>query len=202
MTTKSIFSIGMLMGLSIAGMASAQGVPFGNPKPLSETGGYAAQQLRSIYRSAIGTNYNIDSLNRNTLNRGLARVPNVGQSTAQGSRLDTGLGALGPSAFGSKPFAGYTPAPTVSPYLNLFREDLDGQSDLNYQTLVRPQLQQQATNERLQREALELNSRLQAISAQADFNPGGSKTQPPTGHQTVFMYFGHYYPGMQQQRRR
>jgi hypothetical protein len=196
------FSIALLMCLSIAGFASAQGVPFGNPKPLSETGGYAAQQLRSIYRSAIGTNYNVDSLNRNTINQSTARVPNVGQSTAPGSRLDTGLGALGPSAFGRKPFAGYTPAPTVSPYLNLFREDLDGQSDLNYQTLVRPQLQQQATNERLQREALELNSRLQAISAQSDFNPAGSTSQPPTGHQTVFMYYGHYYPGMQQQRRR
>ena len=193
-----IFSVALLMGLSIAGLASAQGVPFGNPKPLSETGGYAAQQLRSIYRRAIGTGYSVDSLNQQTMNRGVARVPNVGQASAPGARLDTGLGAFGNSR---KPFAGYTPAPTVSPYLNLFREDLDGQSDLNYQTLVRPQLQQQATNERLQREALELNSRLQAISAQADFNPAGSRSQPPTGHQTVFMYYGHYYPALQQRRR-
>jgi hypothetical protein len=199
MMKNSVFACAMLIGLAISGVSGAQGVPFGNPKPLSNTGGYAAEQLRSIYRGAIGTGYSIDTLNRQSLARGVARVPNVGQSTAPGSRLDAGLG--GSNAFGRKPFSGYTPAPTISPYLNLFREDLDGQSDLNYQTLVRPQLQQQATNERLQREALELNSRLQAISAQSDFNPAGSRSQPPTGHQTVFMYFGHYYPALQQRRR-
>jgi hypothetical protein len=201
MIKKSRFSIAVAVSLSITSLATAQGVPFGNPRPLSQTGGYAAQQLRSIYNESVGTGYSADSLNRLTISRGVARVPNVGQSTAPGSRIDAGLGAIGPSAFGRKPFSGFTPAPTVSPYLNLFREDLDGQSDLNYQTLVRPQLQQQATNERIQREALELNARLQAISAQADFNPAGSRTQPPTGHQTVFMYFGHYYPALGQRRR-
>lgn len=88
----------------------------------------------------------------------------------------------------------------MSPYLNLFREDLDGQSDFNYQTLVRPQLQQQAVNERMQREATEFNRRLQALGAQSDFNPAGSVSMPPTGHQTVFMYYGHYYPQMQRRR--
>jgi len=101
-----------------------------------------------------------------------------------------------------KPFGNYSPAPTVSPYLNLFREDLGGQSDLNYQTLVRPQLRQQAINDRQQRESMEMARRLQSIGAQSDFNPAGSTTQPPTGHQTVFMYYGHYYPTMQQGRRR
>jgi hypothetical protein len=84
----------------------------------------------------------------------------------------------------------------------LFREDLDGQSDLNYQTLVQPQLRQQAINERQQRESLEMAQRLQSIGAQSDFNPAGSTSQPPTGHQTVFQYYGHYYPALQQQRRR
>jgi hypothetical protein len=113
--------------------------------------------------------------------------------------LDTGLGAYSNS---NKPYANYSPAPTVSPYLNLFREDLDGQSDFNYQTLVQPQLRQQAINERLQRESLDQTRRLQSIGAQSDFNPAGSTSQPPTGHQTVFMYYGHYYPALGQQRRR
>jgi hypothetical protein len=186
------------VSVSWCGLGAAQGVPFGNPKPLSGTGGYAASELRSIYRSAVGTNYSVDTLNRNTIARGVARVPNVGQASAPGSRLDTGLGNYGRA---NRPFEGFSPAPTISPYLNLFREDLDGQSDLNYQTLVRPQLQQQATNERLQRETLDLNRRLQSMAAQPDFNPAGSQSMPATGHQTVFMYHGHYYPQLQQRRR-
>jgi hypothetical protein len=179
-------------------MAAAQSDVFGNPKPLSETGGNASREMRSIYRGAIGTGYSVDSLSKQTLNRGVARVPNVGQASAPGSRIDSGIGSF---ANVNKPFGSYSPAPTVSPYLNLFREDLDGQSDLNYQTLVRPQLRQQEFNDRVQRENMEMARRLQSIGAQSDFNPAGSQSQPPTGHQTVFQYYGHYYPAMQQRRR-
>jgi hypothetical protein len=118
-------------------------------------------------------------------------VSSCGVATAQ--RTDYGI---------PKPFGNYSAAPTVSPYLNLFREDLSGESDLNYQTLVRPQLRQQEFNDRAQRESMEMAQRLQSIGAQSDFNPAGSTTQPPTGHQTVFQYYGHYYPAMQQGRRR
>jgi hypothetical protein len=63
----------------------------------------------------------------------------------------------------------YEPArPTVSPYLNLFRENRGVIP--NYQSLVRPQLQQQATNQyqaqQLQKQAQSLRE-LQA--AQLDF---------------------------------
>jgi hypothetical protein len=187
---RSMFAGALVVACS-SGLAAAQNAPFGNPTPLSETGGYAAQQMRGIYRSAIGTGYSVNTLNQQQLSRATARIPNVGQASAPGARLDTGLGSFGNL---NKPYANYSPAPTVSPYLNLFREDLDGQSDLNYQTLVRPQLNQQAFNDRLQRESFDLARRLQSISAQSDFNPSGNVNQPPTGHQTVFMYYGHYYP--------
>jgi hypothetical protein len=186
------FLASVMVVACIGGSAVAQSsVPFGNPTPLSQTGGYAAQQLRSIYRNGIGTGYSVNTLNQQSLNRAAVRIPNVGQSSSPGSRIDTGLGSFGNL---NKPYSNYSPAPTVSPYLNLFREDLDGQSDLNYQTLVRPQLNQQAFNERQQRETFDLARRLQSISAQSDFNPSGNVNQPPTGHQTVFMYYGHYYP--------
>jgi hypothetical protein len=96
-----------------------------------------------------------------------------------------------------KPFASVNTAPTVSPYLNLFRNDLSGQSDFNYQTLVRPQLQQQQFNSAIQRQDLQNTRRLQAIAAQADFNPSGAKDQYPTGHQTTYNYLGHYFPPVQ-----
>jgi hypothetical protein len=184
-----------IIGVASCGVAAAQG----NPKPLSESGGYAATEMNRIYRQSLGTGYSVGTLNRQTLSRNTAQIPNVGQSSAPGSRLDTGLGSFGNL---NKPFGSYSPAPTVSPYLNLFREDLDGQSDLNYQTLVQPQLRQQAINERQQRESMEMSQRLQSIGAQSDFNPAGSTSQPPTGHQTVFQYYGHYYPALNQRRRR
>jgi hypothetical protein len=83
----------------------------------------------------------------------------------------------------------------------LFREDFDGNSDLNYNTLVRPMLQQQQFNEQMQRQSIEIAKRLQSLAAQADFNPQGSESQYPTGHKTVFNYLGHYYPAPARQRR-
>jgi hypothetical protein len=120
---------------------------------------------------------------------------------ASGPRLSTGLGASGRS---SKPFAGVSSAPTVSPYLNLFRTDLNGGGNFNYSTLVQPQLQQLQTNSQLERQTIQNNRRLTAIAAQADFNPQGAKDVFPTGHQTVFNYMGHYFPagGVRQKRTR
>ena len=105
-----------------------------------------------------------------------------------------GLG-VGTSYSGSKPFSGFSQGPAVSPYLNLFRTDSNGGvNPLNYQTLVAPQLRQQQLNQQQQSQNQQTTTRLQAISAQADYNVQGSKEEYPTGHQTVFQYTGHYYP--------
>lgn len=119
----------------------------------------------------------------------LANLPSMQSSGA--SRIGLGLGA---SSRSSKPFSSYSSQPTVSPYLNLFRTDLNGGGNFNYSTLVQPQLQQQQLNQQLERQNLQTNRRLQAIAAQSDYNPEGSKDQYPTGHQTVYQYTGHYYP--------
>jgi hypothetical protein len=130
-----------------------------------------------------------------------ANVYNPSASGASSSRLSTGLGGGGRA---SKPFSGVSSAPTVSPYLNLFRTDLNGGGNFNYSTLVQPQLQQLQTNSQLERQTVQNNRRLTQIAAQADFNPQGSKDQFPTGHQTVFNYMGHYFPagGVHQKRTR
>jgi hypothetical protein len=126
-------------------------------------------------------------------------VPTGGYIAPPRTAARIGLGAGGSQV--NKPFTGYDPGPTVSPYLNLFREDLEGNDHFNYTSLVRPQLQQQQFNQQVQRQNLELNRRLQSLAAQSDFNPEGSKSQHPTGHQTVFNYHGHYYPSMGARRR-
>jgi hypothetical protein len=104
-----------------------------------------------------------------------------------------GLG-IGDSYSGVKPFSNFSQGPTVSPYLNLFRQDTSGNTAFNYNTLVEPQLRQQQLNQQQQQQNQLTTRRLQAISAQADYNVQGSKEEFPTGHQTVFQYMSHYYP--------
>jgi len=123
-----------------------------------------------------------------------ANIYSPSASASSGSRIGLGLGT---SSRASKPFSGISSAPTVSPYLNLFRTDLNGGSNFNYSTLVQPQLQQQQVNQQLERQTIQNNRKLTAIAAQADFNPQGSKDEFPTGHQTVFNYWGHYFPAAQ-----
>jgi hypothetical protein len=183
-----------LAALSLAcscGIAEAQSVI----KPLAQSGGYARQELNSIYSQDVGGGFSVQSLNSFALQNARAQIPNVGQQTTRqaGPQSRIGLTPGGGGGLG-KPFSGFSASPTVSPYLNLFREDFAGNSDLNYSTLVRPQLQQNQFNQQVQRQGMEMTRRMQSIAAQGAFNPQGSKEQYPTGHQTVFKYFGHYHP--------
>lgn len=117
-----------------------------------------------------------------------------GTPSGMPSAASRGPSAVGVSTSGSKPFSSYSAPPTVSPYMNLFRVDLNGNNNLNYSTLVRPQLQQQQMNQQLEQQNLQNSRRIQSIAAQADYNPQGAKDMYPTGHQTAFSYMGHYYP--------
>jgi hypothetical protein len=151
---------------------------------------YGGTSVQSIQRRDIGSGYSVGSTNQNALRNAQGYLGNSA-STFRGAGGGSSLGlSAGPT---SKPFSSYSPSPTTSPYLNLFRDDFGGDDDFNYQTLVRPQLQQQRFNEQVQRQSMELGRRLQSIAAQADFNPQGSESQYPTGHKTLFNYYGHYY---------
>jgi hypothetical protein len=183
--SASQFAIAAFGVMMTAGLAVAQ---YGSRVPTS---------VEDIQRQAVGRGYSVGSVNKIALRNAQGYLPS-GSSLGKRSYGPSNLGlSPGPA---SKPFSTYTPPPTTSPYLNLFREDLEGGSDFNYQTLVRPMLQQQAINEQLQRQTIETARRLQAVAAQADFNPQGSQSQYPTGHKTVFNYYGHYYT-MPRQRR-
>jgi hypothetical protein len=193
---------GMLVSLLCTHLTKAQAPLYGDPRPLSNTGGAAGAELNQIYGQDVGYGYSAASINRHTLLNNQVRAPygpGIG-AISQTARPRIGLG-VGTSSPAGKPFSGYTPSPTISPYLNLFREDFDGSSDFNYQTLVRPMLQQQQINQQVERQAMEMARRMQSMAAQSDFSPQGSTTQFPTGHQTVFMYYGHYYPTAPVRRR-
>jgi hypothetical protein len=198
---KSILrnSLAILTAAAFSGAAMAQLPLSGDFKPISKPGGYAQQELQQIYLQSIGSGYSSDSLSRNSMNSARANAPSYRRNTPASVGPRIGLGT-GPSA-APKPFTSYSPAPTVSPYLNLFREDLEGGGDFNYNTLVRPQLQQQQFNQRVQQQGLSMERQLQSFAAQSDFNPQGSTSQLPTGHQTVFRYYGRYHPRMNAYRR-
>jgi hypothetical protein len=194
-------SLALVAAVGMCGLSAAQAPMAGYATPASKPGGYASSELQRIYTQAIGSGYTSSSMNANSLAGARVNNINVGQRSSPasvGPRM--GLG-IGPSV-GGKPFQSFSPAPTTSPYLNLFREDREGGGDLNYNTLVRPMLQQQSFNEQVQRQNIEVQRRLQAISAQADFNPRGSESQMPTGHQTVYRYYGRFYPAMNARYRR
>jgi hypothetical protein len=138
----------------------------------------------------------VTSLNQMALRNAQQAMQQSYQQQSNGGMPGAGRIGLGldTSFSGSKPFSGFSQGPTVSPYLNLFRVDQNGFQGFNYSTLVQPQLQQQQFNQKQNQQNNTTTRRLQAISAQADYNVQGSKEEFPTGHQTVFQYMGHYYP--------
>lgn len=91
----------------------------------------------------------------------------------------------------SKPFSDIQRRPTVSPYLNLGRDD---SAAPDYQTLVRPQLEQLEFNRRQSLEVDRLNRQVQDFRTQAAFPAGGSPDLRATGHSTRFMNTSHFFP--------
>lgn len=95
----------------------------------------------------------------------------------------------------AKPFQGVESAPTVSPYLNLDRNDDDGVSTPNYYSFVRPQLEQQAANRGQQLEIQRLQRQLQNGTVAAP--QYRTAAQPETGTAARFMDTSQYFSGWQ-----
>lgn len=88
--------------------------------------------------------------------------------------------------YGRQSAASRIQRPTVSPYLNLFRQGSNGLP--NYQTLVRPELQQLRTNSYQQSEITQLRSQVASEQQQAQ-----TRGIPQTGHESRFRYYSHFY---------
>lgn len=102
----------------------------------------------------------------------------------------------------TKPHANYTPAPAISPYMNLFRSDGRNSGVNNYYSLVRPQLQQQAYNQQVQTQVQSLQTTTNIQSQQLNqlntqpINPYGMQpAQAPSRPPAQFMNLEGYYPG-------
>jgi hypothetical protein len=76
--------------------------------------------------------------------------------------------------------------PTVSPYLNLLNNN--NPNVTNYQSLVRPQVNQARVNSN---QAAQIN-RLQAKKPSS--GNAGNESLRSTGHQATWNYYSHFYP--------
>ena len=150
----------------------------------------------------IPQNTNVRQVVNQDLGRGLrgtgARFPTV---FSRAGSAPTGTANPG-SRTPTKPFTYATQRPTVSPYMNQFRTDLEGGAGPNYQTLVRPQLNQMRINQDTLRRQQQVYRQLQSLQSRSAFPVQGSENLFATGHQTVFMNYLHYYPAAQAAARR
>lgn len=81
--------------------------------------------------------------------------------------------ATGQLQHNGKPFQGTSAAPTVSPYLNLFRDERATTEVVpSYYTFVKPQLEQQATFQQQQREIQQLQRQVQSGGPTRGVVPG------------------------------
>ena len=120
--------------------------------------------------------------------------------------LCAALAVLGLSVFASEGFAQRNAAvrtqremfsrPTVSPYLNLLTPQ--GQGLPNYQTLVRPMLDQRRRN---QDTARQINALQSAVIENNVRDQRGETMFRPTGHATGFFYYSHFFPQLSGRRR-
>jgi hypothetical protein len=85
----------------------------------------------------------------------------------------------------------FNPRPTVSPYLNLLQGGGGAINLPQYQTLVRPFLDQQAVNQNNAFNSQLLSRQVNSLQTQVNrnqFSPGRA-----TGHPTRYMNYSHYY---------
>lgn len=88
-----------------------------------------------------------------------------------------------------KPFQATSSGPTVSPYLNLFRDERNSTEVVpSYYTFVKPQLEQQASYQQQQREIQQLQRQLQNGRSTATAVPG-------TGTQARYFDTAQFYGG-------
>jgi hypothetical protein len=95
-----------------------------------------------------------------------------------------------------KPFETAEHEPTISPYINLDRDDDDSQDVPNYLTLVLPQLEQMQMNRVQQREIQQLRGQLQNMSPGAGLAPVNDVNRSAgMGSSARFMDTAQFYGG-------
>jgi hypothetical protein len=96
-----------------------------------------------------------------------------------------------------KPFETAEHEPTISPYLNLDRDDNDPQDIPSFLTIVLPQMQQREMNRTQQRELQQLRGAMQKLTPDAGAMPAYEATRSAgMGASARFMDTAQFYGGM------
>ena len=93
----------------------------------------------------------------------------------------------------TKPFETIYREPTISPYLNLEREEDDAQGAPNYHTFVRPYQDQIETNRFQQRELQRLRGQVQGLSTTIATPQRGEASLPATGTRSRYGDTAQFY---------
>lgn len=121
-------------------------------------------------------NRSVPQYNFSTVNRGILK------------------GAMGSSmASRQKPFSQVQRGPSTSPYLGLLSDNPFTSTTTNYFSNVRPQLEQQKMNEKLQMQNIRMQKQLEEVAAKPPYDITGSEQRAPTGHAAVYQNNGGVY---------
>ena len=107
-------------------------------------------------------------------------------------------GASSPLRTRAKPFQAIEHEPTVSPYLNLHRNESDEEGAPNYYAFVRPQLEQLEVARRQQMEILRLQGRMLSKSPKMAAPQHRVSAMPNTGTPARYMDTAQFYGAWQQ----
>ena len=145
--------------------------------------GFGSATTNNFRRQNSAARFSSAQIQQNLLNRSatVVGVPGVNSRNF--------LGSSSSSASRNKPFSALQQGPTVSPYLAL---SAPRASASDYYSVIRPQQQQRAANQRQQRQTLHQQRRLNQLAAQAPFSTTGDQNSAPTGHAAVFQSLGSY----------
>lgn len=169
-----MFVTALVMAAGIASQADAQ-----QPN-------YAESQRRSLQAQ--------NSASLFTSQRALSQIVNRAVPRYSFSNVNNNVlkGVTGGSNR-QKPFSQVQRGPTVTPYLGLVSDNPFTSSTTNYFSNVRPQLEQQRMNEKLQMQNIQMQRQLQEVAARPPYNPTGSEDRAPTGHAAVYQNNGGVY---------
>jgi hypothetical protein len=113
----------------------------------------------------------------------LNRIPRPAPVQSQGAAL--------PARLPGKPFQGAQFEPAVSPYLNMYRRDVDSNNLPNYFAFVRPQLDQQEAHRQQTAEMQKLRAQIQSLST-----GGGVPNSANMSSHARYMDTGQFYRGL------
>jgi hypothetical protein len=94
-----------------------------------------------------------------------------------------------------KPFQNFNHEPTISPYLNLDRDEERGDAVPIYHTYVRPQMEQYELNRMQQRDLHQLRGQVQSMTPTVAGPQYQTNRMPGTGTQARFMDTAQFYTG-------